>query len=48
LQPVSAGWNPCHVEQSRDSISNDEIRMTNDETNPNEEAETLRGVLLCH
>jgi hypothetical protein len=27
----------CHAQQGRESISNDEIQMTNDETNPNDE-----------
>ncbi len=42
LQPVGASWNARmspvgHVEWNRDTSSNDEIRMTNDETNPNDE-----------
>src|SRR5207245_5024516 len=27
----------CHFERSRETISNDKIQMTNDETNPNEQ-----------
>ncbi len=60
LQSVGAGWDaemllPCHAACGRDYILNDEYRMTNVETNPNDEIRNslwpITGVLsfeLCH
>ena len=34
----------CHIEPNREATSNDEIRMTNDETNPNDKIQNAARI----